>query len=302
MPEQIPQESGAAPENTLEVGTPELTQQVLESLTSEDSKESDKTDAKAAESSTVKEGSAKALPWDKDPRWKSARTAEKNLTSMLKAHGYEDMEELEADLSSGSELKDLLGGRDAKSLIKASETLERYEEHWATQKLKELEEDEEPEDTIERLKKDVTAAKKETQKLHQEQSLIAENKQAIKKFDSTVIKAIKDAEFSEVEQQLASLVLGVNNPANTIDINNKVAIKKMANGGIKQLKTFFSQISQDAVNKYATGKSKITPITKSGSESTPAVTKKQLSKDASIEDTFESARAEMLELIQKATA
>ena len=36
----------------------------------------------------------KPAPFDKDPRWKSARTAEKKLNDLLKANGIEDPDDL----------------------------------------------------------------------------------------------------------------------------------------------------------------------------------------------------------------
>jgi len=256
-------------------------------------------DAKVDSSTTKKE---ETLPWDKDPRWKSARTAEKNLSTLLEEHGFESMDDLKSALSNEQSIRDLLGGRDAKKVLEAAKTLEKYEEHWAAQKMKELEANEEPEETAERYKKEAKHAKAEIERIKNDFESVLGSQSAIKQFDSTVRSVVTDVGMSKAETEFANLFLGVNNPAATVNINDKKAVKEMAKSGVKQFQNFINQISQAAVDSYAAGKSTVTPITKAGGEATPATKKQELSKGASIDETFESARAEMLEMLKKATS
>jgi len=259
----------------------------------------EKAAAGADESAASEKKEEKPLPYDQDPKWKKARAAEARVEKIIEKYGYDDIDELEAALDEGKTISELIGKRDAKKLIEDSQTLQTYREYWEEEKRKEQEELEEPDERAERLAKELKTLKQQTEekeKTAQEKKKLAE---ALVDYEKIVENIISQQKFSKEESEIATLLLGVKNPFNTIDIEDKLAIKKMAKENTAKFKSFVDKIRQEAVDEYAKGKSKFIPISPTASPAKTSVSKKDIPKDASVDDVFSKLQKTLIENLTK---
>ncbi len=279
-----------------------------ESSTSTDTKADDKA-AQTSDSATDKaaEGSDsatdkakdKALPYDKDPKWLKARAAEKVLESILSDHEYDSPEDLVKALQSGKSLKELIGAKDAKKLLKDSETLKMYEDHWDQEEKDKKRDEESADETIKRLEGDNKNLKEGQRKEKEDRDFQKAQKKALKRYGDEVSKHLDREGIPKDEAEVLKLHLGVDNPFNKVDLEDPKAVKEMIADSSKQFLKSIKAIKQQAVDEYAAGKSKIVPITGAEPDSVTTTTKRKLPDDATIEDHFADANAEILELVEQ---
>jgi len=282
-------------------------QQAEEDLVSTDSTETIEEGAKKEESPTSEEDEGtkeKTLPYDQDPKWKAARAAEKNLNDILEKNGFETTEDLEAALDSGKSLKELLGNRDASTLIKDSDTLAKAMEKQNSDRQRKMEEEESQDETIARLKRDNADLRDFNRKQEDERLASIDTNNALSTFNERVSGTI-DAEegLSSPEKTILGRLLGVDNPIDDVDISDLNAVSKEAKTGITQFKDFVKSIKQSAIDEYAKGNSSITPITKAqqGGE-VKTVQPKKMAKNATVDETFDAAKSELVEIFSNADA
>ena len=227
------------------------------------------------------DGKDQGTPVEKTDKEKAAElTAEGKATSEVKAeseksenriqeildkHGYDSIEDLEEGVGTLKELKTLIGDKDAKQLLEDSEYLAKVKEYWKQQEETQKLQDESLEETAQRLKEERDALEK---KLNDRDSLDAkkeaekeEKKQAeklIKSFNSTVLAEIDSIpELPKEYKPFLREFLGVDNPANEIDLGVKSEIKSMAKDGIKKFQT----LEQLIIRRYLDGKISMPKIT-----------------------------------------
>lgn len=244
----------------------------------------------------------KPAPYDQDPKWKAARAAEKRLGAILEEHGFDTPDELQDALESGQTLQELVGNRDTKKLIEDSETLQRYETHWAQQEALRKEEEETPEQTITRQKKELQDLRDSRKAKEEESQTLKNSEKSVEQYETEVTKVIDRSEdLTDDEKQLAKLTMGVGNDAMDIDVADLKGVRKATTSQVQLIRDVVKRIRQTAVDKYAKGKSDLTPVkgTDDGSTpvKTPAVDKKPLPDNISVEDGFAQANKEFLELL-----
>ena len=254
---------------------------------------------KTDESAASEKGKEKPLPFDQNPKWKKARAAEARVDKIIEKYGYDDIDELEAALDEGNTISELIGKRDAKKLIEDSQTLEKYREYWKEQKLKEQEAEETPDERADRLAKELKVLKQQTE----EKDKTAKEKKALAAalvdYENVVENIVGQQKFSKEEAEMASLLLGVKNPFNVIDIEDKLAVKKMAKENTAKFKTFVDKIRQEAIDEYSKGKSKFIPISPTVPPAKESVSKQDLPKDASVDDVFSKLQKTLIENLSK---
>jgi len=254
---------------------------------------------KTDESAASEKGKEKPLPFDQNPKWKKARAAEARVDKIIEKYGYDDIDELEAALDEGNTISELIGKRDAKKLIEDSQTLEKYREYWEEQKLKEQEAEETPDERADRLAKELRSLKQQTdekEKTAKEKKALAA---ALVDYENVVENIVGQQKFSKEEAEMASLLLGVKNPFNVIDIEDKLAVKKMAKENTAKFKTFVDKIRQEAIDEYSKGKSKFIPISPTVPPAKESVSKQDLPKDASVDDVFSKLQKTLIENLSK---
>ena len=244
----------------------------------------------------------KPAPYDQDPKWKKARAAQAALDAILQEHGLLDTEELKAALASGQSLKQILGTRDAKKLLEDSDYLAKVKSHWDAEKTAKTREGESPDARIERLEKENSDLKRTHDEFKSTVQTREHAQKVVQNYGSEVDRVIGSLEspVPTTEKELLTLFLGVNNPANMIDIEDQTAVRKMARDGIARFQNLIQAVKQSAIDEYAAGKSKLTvDTTKSGSVPVQSGTRKPLDPKLSVDQAFEQANAQFLEVLQK---
>ena len=202
------------------------------------------------------------LPYDKDPKWKSARKAEKELSRLLEENELDSVEDLVELVKSGKAVvgkgldEDRLEG-----LIARATKMDQVEEYWAQQREEQRRLEEDPEQTAARLERENAELK---QRLSGKNELDA-SKRALEAFEKktrTFIEgAVKDADKDD--KAAFEFFMGVNHPFGEIDITDERQINKMG----KQVLKTIEGIEQRAIKKYVEGKKNLVKI---GSTSAPA--------------------------------
>lgn len=256
-------------------------------------------DESAASEEKEEKGKEKPPPYDQDPKWKKARAAEARVDKIIEKYGYDDIDALESDLDKGKSISDLIGERDARKLIEDSETLQKYREYWEEQKLKERDEEETPEEKAERLSQELGTIKKQSAEKERSEKEKKDLTKALGDYEDVVGNIVDQQGFAKEEAEMASLLLGVKNPFNAIDLMDKPAVKKMAKENTAKFKTFLDSIRQSAIDEYAKGKSKFIPISSTVSPAKESVSKSKLPENASVDDVFGSLQKTLLENMSK---
>jgi len=258
----------------------------------------------------------KPAPYDKDPKWKRARAAEKALNDLLGKSGYESTEELLADLQEGKSLKELVGDRDAKRIVEQANKLDEYEKIWAADRERQQRENESPEETIERLEGKLKEQSESQARQLADQREASDAAKAIEAFTGTVTKVVNATEgLSEHGKTLAKQILSIENPIIDIDITDAKAVRDTAAKMMADLSNTIKaieknaidrvrdQIRQDAINEYADGKSKIVPTKKADVQSSATSIKDRdfhLSDDVNnISDAFDEMSGNLIDILSE---
>jgi hypothetical protein len=175
----------------------------------------------------------------------------------------------EFDLDSPEELKDFvkdlaslkgkIGENDLDKLIENSETLEKFQAHWAKEEQTKLKDSETPEQTIERLEKerDEIQGKRKTDSDNRKAKVAAER--ALDDFNDTVTGVIKsDKTVPDEYRKFFGKFMGVDNPVNDVNIDDKAAVRRLTKASVKDLMDF----EQAVIKRYKSGKAKIPVVTK----------------------------------------
>jgi len=242
----------------------------------------------------------KPLPYDQDPKWLSARAAEKRQGEILEKHGFEEADDLEAALDRGMTITEALGDRDAKKLLQdfteLKEWKDKVENYWAEQERTKAEEDLDPDELAAKYKQELADLKKAESDKFTEKQRLETAKSEIAAFNETITSAVEKQGFEEGAAEIAKLLMGVDNPFNTVDISDKKAVKAMAVNGAKKLSDFIATIKQSAIDEYSAGKSEFAPMSPVV-ETKPAVAAKdeEIPKELNVRESFGLTTKRLLE-------
>ena len=190
----------------------------------------------------------KIPPFDQDPRWKSAREAEKNLQSLQTALGVESVEELLELADLGSKLREEGVDKDRiKGALEAQKEYDRVKTYWAEQEEKQRLLTETPDEKEQRLEAREKKLRDKEQEDERRKKYLAEGEKVAKSYDSEVTRLVSaDANIPENERNFYTFFLGVNNPSSNINISSKEAIKGAYAEAVKVLKEFKDTILENA--------------------------------------------------------
>ena len=197
-----------------------------------------------------------ALPFDKHPKWIAARQAEKTLQDIMEANEVDSPEELNALIESGTAIlgKGVEPEQIDELLAKAKERDDWVRYHEQQAELRRTEE-ETPEQTTDRLRKENARLKAGQESARQAES----SDRLLKSYDKTVLSAVEEALGREVSADVKAFYaefMGVNNQFASIDIGDKRQVQKMTKDNLKKLEAF----KQLVIKEHAEGKSKIPPV------------------------------------------
>ena len=208
---------------------------------------------------TKKEGDDKGTSSQIDQgEFDKAKESATALASLLEDHGFDSIEDATKALSSGKDLKDQLGDADLKDVLEDAKTKNSWEEYWAAEDLKKKEEGEEPDDKVTRLEKRITDF--ETKELDKEvrRDALKKGQETLDGFNTEIKTLVeKNEAIPEEYRPFAGEFLGVDNPANEVEITNIPEVRKMAKEGIKKIQAF----EQAVIKRYREGKLKVPDMT-----------------------------------------
>ena len=201
---------------------------------------------------------------DEDDIEDHAENAGARVQEILDRFGYDSLEDLEEDFPNLKDLRETIGNKDAKQLIADSEYLAKVKEFWKQQDEANKREGETHDETIERLEREKKEAENKLLKRDEKEAKAKEDKQKIKQaeqmvksFNSTVLDEIENVKDLPKEYKpFLKEFLGVDNPANEINIGLKTEVRKMAKDGIKR----FNDMAQVIIKGYLEGKIKVPKI------------------------------------------
>ena len=194
-----------------------------------------------------------------DEKTTAALKAQDDLSNLLEDHGFDSIEDLTEAMQAGGKLKEDLGDLDLSEVLGKAQEMDRTRAYWAEEKAKQAKDDEDPDDTIGRLEKEVRQLKSSRKDDESKAQAVESNQKALDGFNSEVTSFIeKQEDYPKEYGPFTELFMGVNNPANEIDITSKAATRKMCKDGVKKVREF----EQVVIKRYTDGKIKIPSITK----------------------------------------
>lgn len=207
-----------------------------------------------------------------DPgEFEKAKESQEALAGLLKDHGYDSTEDLVKALSSGNDLKGKIGDVKVDDLLAKAKTLDSYEQYWAAQDTKTKREDETSDERVDRLEKRIDASETAKKQEALKKSQLDENQRVLVDYGSEIKDVVeKEEAISEEYRPFVSEFLGIDNPANEVDITNRTEVRKMAQGGIKKVQNF----EQAVIKRYLGGKIKIPEMTKTEPVETDSIKEK----------------------------
>lgn len=189
-------------------------------------------------------------------KYEEAVKAQESFGAILEKHGFDSLEELQEAVDSGESLRQLIGNRDANQMVEDVELFDKYKAHWEEQEKQKLKEEEEPDDTISRLEKELNDTKKAEFDRKNKSKAVKEAEAAIRFFNNTATSEIDKSDLPKEYAPYLSTYLGVDSPATNVDVSKKTEIRKHAQQGIKDFKAF----EQVVIKNYLNGKSEVTKV------------------------------------------
>ena len=191
-----------------------------------------------------------------------------DVNELLDEWGLESPADLKEFVATMHDLKGKIGDQDLDELMEKASTLTKYQQQWAKQEKEKLKEKETPEETIARLEKENEELDLKRKKDSEKTQAVQGAKKAIEGFNSTVSSVIEsDKAIPKTWHKYVSEFMGVNNPVNEVNIEDKAAVRRVAKEGLKKMNAF----AQLIVNEYRAGKLEIPVVTKTETPATDAV-------------------------------
>ena len=186
-----------------------------------------------------------------------AVAAQGRIEKVMEKHGFEEFDELVDALQDSQKLRDELGNRDLKQLIKDADYLDTLTRWQADQVTKKDVEDEETDEKVARLERELKEFKTQQQKEKDEEAQRKESAQAISDYNELVTSTLENQEIPKEHRPFVAALLAVDNPMLDVDLDNKVAVRKALKGQLKVYNGLVNAIIKD----YREGKVKIPDIT-----------------------------------------
>lgn len=234
---------------------------VLDAVVEAKSSTADEEEKVAKEKLSEKTTDTEKRPWHEDPRFKkdlSLLTAARNLMELNDLDSIEDLVEF-VDKGKAVKGKNVDVSKLDEILEKAAR-LEKYEAYWEQQKKNQLRE-EDPDNYTKKLEEEIKELKNRDKAKAEAERAAYEAKKSVEFYERTVSELIEDSEDIPKEQhKFISLVMGISNPSNDIDITDRRAIKKSYNEILKSVKEFSDAMKQKGADEYRKGKLEIPKV------------------------------------------
>lgn len=198
-----------------------------------------------------------------------ATAAKEELQGLLDDHGYDSIDDLQAAIKAGASLSGLIGDRDAAEMVQKAETLDRYEAHWAEQRETQArvsrQSEEDPDETILRLERELRAEKHVAQQRDIRDKTVDADRKAVTGYNELIaVEVSKASGLSEKDQKFLENRLRVNHASQVQ--GTVVDARKM----IKSEITNFSALKQSHIRDYLDGKAEVTSVGETDTVAAPA--------------------------------
>ncbi|MEJ5360144.1 MAG: hypothetical protein WHT06_15900 [Desulfobacterales bacterium] len=182
----------------------------------------------------------------------------KEIEAILDKYGLDSPEELKDFLDNLAGLREKLAGEDLEEILQNHKEMQKFRREWARAQREKLKEQETPEQTIERLERELAAIESERMKSAKEQKRAESAKRAVEAYYRTVRQAIQaDESIPEDYRPFVEAFMGVESPVNDIDIEDRAAVRKAwKTWGAKMVKDF----EQAVIRRYRAGKAEIPKV------------------------------------------
>jgi hypothetical protein len=198
-------------------------------------------DGKPADDSAASKD-ADAKPQDSSG---SGKTQEQ-ITDLLDKYQLGSAEELDEFIGNLSSLKEKLGTEDIEELLANKKALAKIKADWQRAEESKRRETETPEQTIERLEREINKRDQERQLDEQAKLQAAEDRKAINNFNSYVSKSVDGLEgLTKPEAKFVKKYLGVNNPIHDIELTDSKGITKLIHTAAKDYQALKDSIIED---------------------------------------------------------
>lgn len=201
-----------------------------------------------------------------DPKVKEAIEAQGRVNKLLEQYEFENLEELSEALDVSGGLINKLGNRDLDQLIKDADTLAAYNEYWKAHPASdgsgsdEGDSDDDDDKTtrlIQSLRDEVKELKDERVKEQAEKDALEASKNVLETYEKTATSVLEGQEIPKEHLPFIKEMMGIGNPAVDVDLDDIVAVKKMARAQLKKYNDFVNKVIKD----YTDGKLKIVDVT-----------------------------------------
>ena len=196
--------------------------------------------------------------YEKDPKYKAATQTKEFLDEVMEDYGLESPEDLRTFIDNLSQMKGKIADKDLDELLEKPNTLDKYQAYWADQEESKRREEEEPDETISRLEKQLKEERTRQDREEQTQKEKKQAEKAVQEYNSEIRSFLNKQDNIPKEYiPFVSKFMGVDNPSNEVDLDNKSEIRKMS----KQLLKDFEAFEQSVIKRYRDGKIEIPKVT-----------------------------------------
>jgi len=170
------------------------------------------------------------------PKSGKAEAAQQIIDGILSKHELQSPEDLGKFLDDLVGLKSKVGDHDIDELLESRDTLIQYHTQWAAQEEKRKREAETPEETVERLSKELKKRDDLAARQKAAEREARENDKLLSQFNTFVSREVKG--LDDLGQHLKPWLikyLGVNNPIHDHDLSDREGIKKLVLDAAKEM-------------------------------------------------------------------
>lgn len=189
--------------------------------------------------------------------------------NLMDEYDVETPDELKAALKKAARLR----GVDVDEALEAVEERKAILKRVAEKRERELRENEEPEDTIARLEKELKAEKRAREQVEQSTQMREQAREGVRNFDRSVKQILDASGLSKVDAQFARAILTSKNPILEVPYDSPKAIKAFVKSGIEAVAKYREAILKEAGKAGADDKDGkkplVTPASDKKTESPP---------------------------------
>ena len=196
-----------------------------------------------------------------------------NVQDILDEYGLDSPDQLKDWLSNFKDLQGKIGNKDFDEILEGFNTLQTFQAKWAEEEREKLKDKETPEETIARLEKENEDLHSKRRKDRESRKAAEAAKQAINAFNTTVTSAIEgDKTLPAAWRPFVAEFMGVNNPVNEVDIEDKASVRRLTKEGVKKM----NQFAQLVIKEYRDGKVKVPKVSNSDTPPSKAAQPKKV--------------------------